>query len=284
MKKVSIITINYNNREGLRRTIESVIHQTFREYEYIIIDGGSTDGSLEVIREYSDAISYWVSEPDKGIYHAMNKGVKIATGEYCNFMNSGDRFYHPDVLEKIFSCNFTADIITGSTVDDGNQEPIQAFNTNNDISMYHFYSATIGHQSSFIRRILLINNPYDENLKIVSDWKFFIQTIILNNCTFQATNLIVASMNKYGISMTQNELNQKERKKVLEELLPPRIRKDYNNMDLYHSPLLQLIPTLNKTYGFHKFIYYVVKYLLSLYTYIKPSTKKNKPTKIFNLK
>ena len=85
-RKFSIITINYNNKEGLRKTIESVVGQSFRDFEYIIIDGGSTDGSIEVIKEYAGKVDYWVSEPDKGIYHAMNKGVLQAHGEYLNFM------------------------------------------------------------------------------------------------------------------------------------------------------------------------------------------------------
>ena len=88
--RLSIITINYNNREGLRKTIESVVNQTYRNFEYIIIDGGSTDGSVEVVKEYADRISYWVSEPDNGIYNAMNKGVLAANGKYIQFLNSGD--------------------------------------------------------------------------------------------------------------------------------------------------------------------------------------------------
>ena len=80
--KLSVITINYNNRDGLKKTIESVVNQTYKDFEYIIIDGGSTDGSVEVLKEYSDKIDYWVSEPDKGIYNAMNKGIDIAKGEY----------------------------------------------------------------------------------------------------------------------------------------------------------------------------------------------------------
>lgn len=95
--KLSIITINYNNREGLRKTIESVVAQTTREFEYIVIDGGSTDGSVDVIKEFSDYIDYWVSEPDKGIYNAMNKGVKVAHGDYCQFLNSGDWLYDSNV-------------------------------------------------------------------------------------------------------------------------------------------------------------------------------------------
>ena len=100
--KFSIITINYNNCEGLRRTIESVVNQTCHDFEYIIIDGGSTDGSVDVIKQYADQIDYWVSEPDKGIYNAMNKGVAVAKGEYCLFLNSGDSLHNNSALAKVF--------------------------------------------------------------------------------------------------------------------------------------------------------------------------------------
>ena len=96
--KYSIITVNFNNKEGLRKTIESVIHQTFHDFEFIVIDGGSTDGSADVLKEYHTQIDYWVSEPDGGIYQGMNKGIKKATGDYLNFMNSGDCFFAVDVL------------------------------------------------------------------------------------------------------------------------------------------------------------------------------------------
>ena len=97
--KYSIITINYNNRDGLRNTIESIINQSYKDYEFIVIDGGSTDGSVDIINEYKDRITYWVSEKDNGIYHAMNKGVKTAHGEYLSFINSGDMLYNDHVLE-----------------------------------------------------------------------------------------------------------------------------------------------------------------------------------------
>ena len=114
-RKFSIITINYNNKEGLRKTIESVVGQSFRDFEYIIIDGGSTDGSIEVIKEYAGKVDYWVSEPDKGIYHAMNKGVLQAHGEYLNFMNSGDEFYNNGVLQEV-APSLDSDIVVGKIV------------------------------------------------------------------------------------------------------------------------------------------------------------------------
>ncbi len=105
MKKVSVITINYNNAQGLQKTIDSVISQTFKDYEFIIIDGGSTDESVDIIRKNSGKISYWVSEKDGGIYNAQNKGAKKASGEYCLFLNSGDFLMDSQTLEKVFKNN-----------------------------------------------------------------------------------------------------------------------------------------------------------------------------------
>jgi len=113
--KLSIITVNLNNKSGLQKTIDSVISQTYKDFEWIIIDGGSTDGSKELIEQYSQYITYWISEPDKGIYNAMNKGIVQAKGEYLQFLNSGDALYDKYVLDKILKAtNITSDIITGS--------------------------------------------------------------------------------------------------------------------------------------------------------------------------
>ena len=98
--KLSIITVNFNDSEGLERTIRSVISQTFRDFEFIVIDGGSTDGSVNVIKKYENHINYWVSEHDGGIYAGMNKGLRQAKGEFVNFMNGGDSYHSPDVLFK----------------------------------------------------------------------------------------------------------------------------------------------------------------------------------------
>ena len=111
--KLSIITINFNNCEGLQKTIESVVSQSFKDFEWIVIDGGSTDGSRELLEQYADHITYWVSELDKGVYNAMNKGIKVAKGEYVNFMNSGDVYASASILEDVFSTSHTADVLYG---------------------------------------------------------------------------------------------------------------------------------------------------------------------------
>lgn len=102
---ISVITVAYNAKNDLEKTIQSVLNQTYSNIEFVIVDGGSTDGSVEIIKKYEERIDKWISEPDKGIYDAMNKGIKLATGEWLNFMNAGDVFYDEDVLLNIFSLN-----------------------------------------------------------------------------------------------------------------------------------------------------------------------------------
>jgi len=111
LKKLSIITINYNNINGLVKTINSVVEQTFSNFEFIVVDGGSEDGSCQKLIELSEKMTSWISEKDNGIYHAMNKGIIKATGEYLLFLNSGDFFIENNILEKVFSTKHTDDFL-----------------------------------------------------------------------------------------------------------------------------------------------------------------------------
>src|SRR5574344_1377354 len=113
MPVISIITVNKDNCAGLKFTIDSVLCQTFKDYEWIVIDAASTDGSVELIKQYQEHISYWVSEPDGGIYAGMNKGILKATGEYILFLNSGDSLADNDVLENVHQNNLNGDIVLG---------------------------------------------------------------------------------------------------------------------------------------------------------------------------
>lgn len=221
--KLSVITINYNNCEGLRKTIESVVNQTWRDFEYVVIDGGSTDGSVEVIKEYADRIDYWVSEPDKGIYNALNKGVAVAKGEYCNFMNSGDCFYAPDTLQKLFAQQPTADIVCGNTfLTNGELKKAQT-----EISMTWLFANSICHQSAFIRTTLMQQYGYDERYRIVADRKFFVQALVQANCSYEAVDVAVVSYDVTGLSAQNPERSRLEYARMLEELIPERIRVDY---------------------------------------------------------
>lgn len=226
--KYSIITVNYNNKEGLRRTIESVIHQTFRDFEYIVIDGGSTDGSADVLKEYDAQIDYWVSEPDGGIYQGMNKGIRKATGDYLNFMNSGDCFYANDILEKVSQYNSDADFIVGkdyhynSETHQGHAS-IQPPRT----TMIHFFVATLDHQSSFIKRELFKDSLYDESHRLVSDWIFFTEKIVKEQKRVQFIPDIVCRREEGGLSEQQWEKNRKEIKQYLRQFLPYGVYEDY---------------------------------------------------------
>lgn len=235
MKRISIITINYNNREGLRRTIESVVNQICRDFEYIIIDGGSTDGSVDVIKQYADQIDYWVSEPDKGIYNAMNKGVAVAKGEYCLFMNSGDAFYTNDVIKLVYKkTDFRSDIIAGDVVRCGElqRHPER-------ISGIFMVKSALCHQASFIRTETLRRLPYDESLKIVSDWKHMFQILVVANGTYQHMNVVICEYDTTGFSTINWQVLADERDLVLSELLPRLVRNDYQvflqNEEIYKS-------------------------------------------------
>ena len=250
----SIITINYNNELGLRRTIESVVRQTYEDYEYIIIDGGSTDGSVKIVQEYSDKIDCWVSEKDRGIYHAMNKGIAQAHGDYCIFMNSGDCFYDDTVLSSVANYNCKEDIVVGyAAIKQGNgiisPPPIGEF------TFYHLYSGAIPHQASFIKTELLRKYPYDESLKISSDWKFFVQTLIIDNCSIQYLDVFVVRYDLDGISSTNPQLMRLEKDTIMSTMFPPRILADYQHMKASECLTQTLTPQLRQHYKIDRFLY-----------------------------
>lgn len=230
--KYSIITINYNNCDGLRRTIESVVNQTCQDFEYIVIDGGSTDGSVEVIKEYADQIDYWVSESDKGIYNAMNKGILQAHGEYLNFMNSGDCFYDKDVLRHIQK-DCTEDFFIGMIVNVGEHNEIISYNVKaKQMTMFHFFLSTLPHQGCFIKRKMFDKyGMYDENLNIVADWKFFMDCIVGKNCTYIHSDILIAKCEYRGASNDYTKLIEEKRKTLCEVLLPG-VYKDYERLSM----------------------------------------------------
>jgi glycosyltransferase involved in cell wall biosynthesis len=217
-KKLSIITINYNNLEGLKRTVESVINQTWQEFEYIVIDGGSTDGSAEYIKSHSDKIDYWVSEPDKGIFNAMNKGVVKATGEYLLFLNSGDYLNDSSILDKNHIYLKNKEIICFN-IKEIREDSIRIKKSPDKITFFHMFKDTIPHQSTLIHKGLFERiGLYDENLKIVSDWKFFIIAFGKFNATYLYLDEDFSTYYFDGISSQIENYPQvlKERATVLE--------------------------------------------------------------------
>jgi glycosyltransferase involved in cell wall biosynthesis len=229
MKKLSIITINLNNQSGLIKTIQSVISQTFKDFEWIIIDGDSTDGSKELLKKHIQHFTHCISEKDNGIYNAMNKGVKLAQGEYIYFLNSGDYLCNKDTLKNVFNRFITSDFINGNLI-------LNAFSVNkrdfgihsSHITCYDLFSGNLNHQSTFIKKDLFYKyGMYDENLKVVADWKFFFETIILHNCSVTYINQDIAYFDTTGISSKALNIIRKERSEYLNTILPQKVIEDY---------------------------------------------------------
>ncbi len=264
--KLTIITINYNNAEGLRKTLASVAAQTYKQIEHVIIDGGSTDGSVETIMEYVSADQSekgndpffkhtikWVSEKDNGIYHAMNKGIRKASGAYIQILNSGDILAAPDVtvrmIKAIEEVEYPA-ILYGNMIRDfGNGKLSKDVCLGDRIkcneekarvvewTMDDFIKGTVNHDPTYIRADLYKKyGLYDENLKIVSDWKWFVNAVVFGGEKLYYEPIDVTIFDTTGISETNLAAREAERKSELDNMLPTAILKDYEQ---YHFPIDQ---------------------------------------------
>ena len=258
---LSIITINRNNAAGLRRTMESVLSQTRNDIEYIIIDGASSDGSVEVIQTLTGILEpnaatasaspsaasdsmviRWLSEADTGIYNAMNKGIRLATGEYCQFLNSGDLLASNDVVERMLTKleehNYP-DVLYGDMqkVTPDGRKLRRIGGGNNGVTLNMFYRGCLNHSPAYIRKSLFdIYGMYDESLRICSDWKFYMQSLVLGKAQPIYVNILVTVFDTGGISETQLDLLNEERNQLLEEMVPQGILRDYER---YHFPMSQ---------------------------------------------
>ena len=264
--KYSIITVNYNNKEGLKRTIESVINQSFRDYEFIVIDGGSTDGSADMLREYDKMITHWVSEPDKGIYNAMNKGIAKASGDYLNFMNSGDCFYNNHVLEKVDSYHYDTDFIVGK--DYHFNEAIQKGHASIQpprTTMIHFFISTLDHQSTFIKKVLFENSPYNENYRLVSDWIFFTEKIVCEDKHVQFIPDIICHREEGGLSDQLRERNRKEINNYLHYLLPKGVYDDYATLSKLDKTSIYRLFTICEDERMRKILSLCIKLIHKFY-------------------
>ena len=223
--KLSIITINWNNREGLRATMENVLGQSARDqFEYVVVDGGAQDGSGEMLAsEYAGRLDKWTSQPIKPIYRKMNMGVEMATGDYLLFLNSGDALNDADVVRDVLPhLDGSHDLVIGTIMEGKRRTRVP-----DDITYLWMYKASIPHNGAFIKRELLVKHPYDENLTIVPDWKFFLQALILDNCSYKLIDRDIAYFDQTGISSTRPLQVEEERRKVLDDLVPARINDDY---------------------------------------------------------
>lgn len=228
-KKLSIITINYNNKAGLQKTMQSVITQTWQDFEFIIIDGDSFDGSKDILNTYSSFLTYSVSEPDSGVYNAMNKGIKISTGDYLMFLNSGDALIDNNVLEKLqVELNGEYDIYYGDILYiDGIKQEVRTFPKK--LNFAFFYEQNISHQASFIKAKLFKDIfLYSENFKIVSDWEFFTYAICRREASYRHLDHVIVIYDGTGMSSNSNNYSaiKQERDASLNRYFPEFI-KDY---------------------------------------------------------
>ena len=268
--KLSIITITCNNAEGLLRTIQSVQAQTFRDFEHIIVDGGSTDDSVDIIRQYADNEAIrpegykairpenskvdnlasspnhlitsspitWISEKDRGVYDAQNKGIRLAHGEYCYFLNAGDTFCADDVLERMFSPNSLIasspnrlpDILYGNEIIvDGNGQRVGIARGVENPSFVDLYNSCMKHQASFIRRSLFDKyGMYDADMRICSDFDWFFRVIAFHDeVSLQYKDIDIAYFENTGLSYHSPELCAKERQQILDRYMTKRMQRDY---------------------------------------------------------
>ena len=253
--KISIVTINYNNAEGLRKTLASVGEQTYRDIEHVIIDGCSTDGSVEVIKEYVAAnpsndsffkhTIKWVSEKDNGIYNAMNKGIRKATGSYVEILNSGDNLASPDVTDRMVRAlekNEYPAIIYGNMLKSFDGKTILNKDTCGGAcatdSFLYFYNGTLNHDCAYIRRDLFDKyGLYNEEMKICSDWEWYVKAIAIGGEKAVYTDIDVTIFDMNGVSESHGknaDLIKKERREYLEKILPAAVLHDY---DKYAFPV-----------------------------------------------
>lgn len=268
--KLSIITINYNDINGLSRTIQSVRNQSSGDFEFVIVDGGSTDGSKILIDENSDIVTRWVSEPDKGIYNAMNKGVQMASGDYVTFVNSGDELHDKDVVKDVLAhieSNPNVDIVFGKVLDRFENGEARIYEFHHELTLMSLYYSVVNHSGCFICRDIQLRHPYREDLKICSDRQFFIQSIILDNCSYGHINRVVTIFDKTGVSGNgeNEELMIEENERIMNDIIPPRIAADYRNTNLMLQPLTS---RMRKFQGLTKILVSMNLFIISAYTAI----------------
>ena len=275
--KLSIITINYNNAEGLRKTLASVAAQTYRDFEHIIVDGGSTDGSVEIIEAYASDMARmasgsvlmgsngdfvavdsqdstlangaqphevtqpvastqpsikWISEKDKGIYDAQNKGIAMAKGEYCYFLNAGDTFCNMHVLEQMLD-NMYGDIVYGNELEIEYTSQVQQVKGRvkgiETPTFLNLYQSCMKHQASFIRRELFEKyGAYDDTMRMDADWDWFLRVIGFNDVTLEYRNVDIAYFETNGYSYTHPEVEHLETGIILDRYIPSKLmQQDY---------------------------------------------------------
>lgn len=255
--KISVITVNYNNLKGLETTLNSVFVQTYGQTEYIVIDGDSKDGSKEILEQNDSRITCWISEPDNGIYHAMNKGIKKSTGDYLFFLNSGDTFYKNSVLEEFAKNNPIEDIIYGNVNVVFLSGKSKIKHHNQELNLLSCLTETITHQAMFLKKHLFKDKLYNTDYKLISDWIYYFEQIVLYNKTSKHLDMVIANFETAGLS-SNTKLIKQERKEYLIRKFSTHYYDLYelmvNNYDKYKNlkehKMFGLLVHINKIFRF----------------------------------
>ncbi len=206
---VSIITVVFNGEKYLKQTIESVINQTYKNIEYIIVDGDSTDDTLNIIRKYKRHISKWVSEPDKGLYDAMNKGIEMSNGELIGMINSDD-WYEKDAVEtivKAYNNNSLKKIFHADRYDinELGDRKLKKFHPSK--FKFKYYGMTYNHPSMFISKTIYLKYLYNKNLKSLSDYEFVLKCFLVSPTLFHYIKKPIVNYRLEGVS-SKMQLNE----------------------------------------------------------------------------
>lgn len=219
MLKISIVTVSYNAADTIEQTISSVVNQTYENIEYIIIDGGSTDGTVDIIRKYEDEIAYWVSEPDKGIYDAMNKGIDVATGDYIYFLGADDAIKETSTVQFVANCIadkcYEVYCFSVYMINEYNKEKLIEYKVDSSVSKY---PGMPPHQGMFVKCEIAKRIRFDTSYKIIADYKFFLNCYNENNIRIYFYNFPVAYFSINGLSGSSKEIINNEIKRLMNEI------------------------------------------------------------------
>jgi glycosyltransferase involved in cell wall biosynthesis len=264
---VSIVTIVKNREQAIENTMLSVLAQTYTNMEYIIIDGASTDGTVSKVKKFEEQIKNgmfpnfseanfkWLSEPDTGIYNAMNKGIRLAKGVWINFMNAGDSFFNNTVVQKMLA-HAKAQLVYGDTMMIKNGKKYFLQKGQKRLSFLDFYVGYISHPATFFQKELFnLYGVYDEKYKIVSDWAFYGKAIVINNASAQYIGYTVANYDLTGLSSFAKHRQINERNDVLCHMIPEKILADYRKVPI---GLLRLYYTLSR-WGIKAAMFFILR-------------------------
>jgi glycosyltransferase involved in cell wall biosynthesis len=271
--RFSIITINYNDQLGLKKTIQSVISQTYTGIEFIVVDGDSSDGSKGIIDHYSSHITKWVSEKDKGIYHAMNKGIKMATGDYLLFLNSGDSLIDLEVVKTVSNeMTDNKDLYYGD-IYFKHEDKTTKETFPETLTFDFFYYNNLPHQATFIKRTLFDDLfLYNESYKIAADWEFFIYAICKANVSYRHLPIYVTLYDGTGISSNERnkEIITKEREMTIDKYFPA-FKDDYDRISIFRQRRFKQFLSIRE----NRTAWEILKILMKIILLFIPAKKQN---------